>query len=255
MCLAAASPIASSRVCGCAGGSVCAWVVGRVGGRRCWTDRDLPTRAAVCPPPRALHAEAPAAAEEQLEVLPIRVMEGKVVLPGSKSLSNRILLLAALAEGTTEVLNILVSQGATARTWACGHTAQVGARRYGGCSSSNSRRTWAAERAAGCLHASPPASVYHPNAASHAGGVRQRPHRSTHARRPLSQDRTAARYSRAAALRLPLAARHVRPVPETKREDRDLRPRTQMPYTRTYTHAREHARTHQIERKNTRAGL
>lgn len=45
---------------------------------------------------------------EQLEVSPVRVMEGHIQLPGSKSLSNRILLLAALAEGTTKVLNILV---------------------------------------------------------------------------------------------------------------------------------------------------
>lgn len=45
---------------------------------------------------------------EQLEIAPVTVMEGHVLLPGSKSLSNRILLLAALAEGTTKVLNILV---------------------------------------------------------------------------------------------------------------------------------------------------
>lgn len=35
-------------------------------------------------------------------------IEGTVKLPGSKSLSNRILLLAALAEGTTNVQNLLV---------------------------------------------------------------------------------------------------------------------------------------------------
>ena len=34
---------------------------------------------------------------------------GEVTIPGSKSLSNRILLLAALAEGTTTVTNVLVS--------------------------------------------------------------------------------------------------------------------------------------------------
>ncbi|GGX46572.1 3-phosphoshikimate 1-carboxyvinyltransferase [Saccharospirillum salsuginis] len=34
---------------------------------------------------------------------------GEVTIPGSKSLSNRILLLAALAEGTTTVTNLLVS--------------------------------------------------------------------------------------------------------------------------------------------------
>lgn len=32
-----------------------------------------------------------------------------MVLPGSKSMSNRILLLSALAEGTTKVLNLLDS--------------------------------------------------------------------------------------------------------------------------------------------------
>lgn len=52
-------------------------------------------------------AAAPAAVEE-LTIQPVRVIEGHVKLPGSKSLSNRILLLAALAEGTTTVENILV---------------------------------------------------------------------------------------------------------------------------------------------------
>lgn len=46
---------------------------------------------------------------EKLVVQPVKVIEGHVKLPGSKSLSNRILLLAALAEGTTTVENILVS--------------------------------------------------------------------------------------------------------------------------------------------------
>jgi hypothetical protein len=52
---------------------------------------------------------AAAAALAELVVQPVRVIEGHVKLPGSKSLSNRILLLAALAEGTTVVENILVS--------------------------------------------------------------------------------------------------------------------------------------------------
>ena len=39
---------------------------------------------------------------------PIKTIAGHVKLPGSKSLSNRILLLAALAQGTTTVLNLLV---------------------------------------------------------------------------------------------------------------------------------------------------
>jgi 3-phosphoshikimate 1-carboxyvinyltransferase len=34
---------------------------------------------------------------------PIRRIQGLVTLPGSKSLSNRILLLAALAEGGTHI--------------------------------------------------------------------------------------------------------------------------------------------------------
>lgn len=45
---------------------------------------------------------------EQLTVQPIKTISGTVKLPGSKSLSNRILLLAALAEGTTVVRNLLV---------------------------------------------------------------------------------------------------------------------------------------------------
>ncbi|KAJ9525691.1 hypothetical protein QJQ45_003504 [Haematococcus lacustris] len=46
-------------------------------------------------------------AEEQLVLQPISTISGTVKLPGSKSLSNRILLLAALAEGTTVVKNLL----------------------------------------------------------------------------------------------------------------------------------------------------
>ena len=42
-------------------------------------------------------------------------MSGTVKLPGSKSLSNRILLLAALAEGTTLVRNLLVRGTSTGR--------------------------------------------------------------------------------------------------------------------------------------------
>lgn len=49
-----------------------------------------------------------AAGLEELVVEPISKIEGHVKLPGSKSLSNRVLLLAALAEGTTVVENILV---------------------------------------------------------------------------------------------------------------------------------------------------
>ncbi|HZA25219.1 MAG TPA: 3-phosphoshikimate 1-carboxyvinyltransferase [Dehalococcoidia bacterium] len=45
----------------------------------------------------------------QLILKPIRRIEGQVQLPGSKSLSNRILLLSALARGTTQVRNLLDS--------------------------------------------------------------------------------------------------------------------------------------------------
>jgi 3-phosphoshikimate 1-carboxyvinyltransferase len=45
----------------------------------------------------------------QLILKPIRRIEGKVQLPGSKSLSNRILLLSSLARGTTQVRNLLDS--------------------------------------------------------------------------------------------------------------------------------------------------
>lgn len=46
---------------------------------------------------------------ETLVIKPIKEFSGTVKLPGSKSLSNRILLLAALAEGTTVVKNLLDS--------------------------------------------------------------------------------------------------------------------------------------------------
>jgi len=46
---------------------------------------------------------------EFLDLAPIASVNGAVVLPGSKSISNRILLLAALAQGTTEVKGLLAS--------------------------------------------------------------------------------------------------------------------------------------------------
>ena len=46
---------------------------------------------------------------EYLDLQPISRMVGSVVLPGSKSISNRTLLLAALADGTTEVRGLLAS--------------------------------------------------------------------------------------------------------------------------------------------------
>lgn len=44
-----------------------------------------------------------------LTLKPISKIDGEINLPGSKSLSNRALLLAALAEGTTEIFNLLES--------------------------------------------------------------------------------------------------------------------------------------------------
>ncbi|MFU2047414.1 3-phosphoshikimate 1-carboxyvinyltransferase [Avibacterium gallinarum] len=46
---------------------------------------------------------------EKLTLQPISFVEGEINLPGSKSLSNRALLLAALAKGTTQVRNLLDS--------------------------------------------------------------------------------------------------------------------------------------------------
>ena len=44
-----------------------------------------------------------------LTLAPIRAVSGEVNLPGSKSLSNRALLLAALAHGETSLNNLLFS--------------------------------------------------------------------------------------------------------------------------------------------------
>lgn len=46
---------------------------------------------------------------EQLLLKPIKRIDGQLNLPGSKSLSNRILLLSSLATGTTDVQNLLDS--------------------------------------------------------------------------------------------------------------------------------------------------
>lgn len=46
---------------------------------------------------------------ERLRLPAIHQVQGEVRIPGSKSLSNRLLLLAALAEGTTEVTHLLHS--------------------------------------------------------------------------------------------------------------------------------------------------
>jgi 3-phosphoshikimate 1-carboxyvinyltransferase len=47
---------------------------------------------------------------EQLTLNPISKINGEVFLPGSKSLSNRALLIAALANGVTKITNLLVSE-------------------------------------------------------------------------------------------------------------------------------------------------
>ncbi|XP_045828400.1 3-phosphoshikimate 1-carboxyvinyltransferase 2 [Trifolium pratense] len=54
-------------------------------------------------------AEKPSTAPE-IVLEPISEISGTITLPGSKSLSNRILLLAALSEGTTVVENLLDSE-------------------------------------------------------------------------------------------------------------------------------------------------
>ncbi len=46
---------------------------------------------------------------DQLVLQPIKSVQGSIQLPGSKSLSNRILLLASMAQGTTDVYNLLDS--------------------------------------------------------------------------------------------------------------------------------------------------
>ena len=59
-------------------------------------------------PARQIRCAAAAQATASLVLEPIKKIEGTVTLPGSKSLSNRTLLLAALAEGTTVLENVLV---------------------------------------------------------------------------------------------------------------------------------------------------
>ncbi len=50
---------------------------------------------------------------QSLTLAPIQRVQGEVTLPGSKSLSNRILLLAALAKGETRIRNLLDSDDVT----------------------------------------------------------------------------------------------------------------------------------------------
>jgi 3-phosphoshikimate 1-carboxyvinyltransferase len=46
---------------------------------------------------------------EQLTLPPAQKAKGQIILPGSKSISNRTLLLAALSQGTTEIRDLLAS--------------------------------------------------------------------------------------------------------------------------------------------------
>src|SRR5690554_5275046 len=46
---------------------------------------------------------------QTLTLKPLQSVHGEIYLPGSKSLSNRILLLAALAQGETRITNLLDS--------------------------------------------------------------------------------------------------------------------------------------------------
>ncbi|XBI76107.1 hypothetical protein VPH35_069380 [Triticum aestivum] len=76
----------------------------RRGAVRLWGPRGAAARATSVAAPAA-----PSGAEEVV-LQPIREISGAVQLPGSKSLSNRILLLSALSEGTTVVDNLLNSE-------------------------------------------------------------------------------------------------------------------------------------------------
>jgi 3-phosphoshikimate 1-carboxyvinyltransferase len=44
-----------------------------------------------------------------IDLPPLLSARGTITLPGSKSISNRILLLSALAQGTTEIRDVLLS--------------------------------------------------------------------------------------------------------------------------------------------------
>ena len=46
---------------------------------------------------------------KHIDLLPVRHVSGTVRLPGSKSISNRTLLLSALAEGQTVIKDLLAS--------------------------------------------------------------------------------------------------------------------------------------------------
>jgi 3-phosphoshikimate 1-carboxyvinyltransferase len=50
---------------------------------------------------------------EQLQLAAVNHVQGSIRLPGSKSISNRTLLLAALASGTTDIVDVLASDDTT----------------------------------------------------------------------------------------------------------------------------------------------
>ena len=74
------------------------------------------SQASCCNHPQPVFVRA---AMDQLALPKIDRISGEVQLPGSKSLSNRTLLLAALASGSTSVVNILVRPPGTAGTRPC----------------------------------------------------------------------------------------------------------------------------------------
>ena len=49
-------------------------------------------------------------AASAISIQPISALRGYVILPGSKSMTNRIVLLAALSEGISGIENVLVSR-------------------------------------------------------------------------------------------------------------------------------------------------
>ena len=55
---------------------------------------------------------------EHLDVGPLKTARGTIKLPGSKSISTRVLLLAVLAQGETVVRDLLDSDDTRVASWA-----------------------------------------------------------------------------------------------------------------------------------------
>lgn len=89
----------------CVAGSVLI-ALGSLQSAKCFTLSRRPSRQTF---QSSMSLNSVASNMETLEVTPIKSLDGTVTLPGSKSLSNRCLLLAALSEGTTRVDNLLES--------------------------------------------------------------------------------------------------------------------------------------------------